>query len=172
MAHERYTRTNQKLYFAGLAVQSCRQAQQANALDGPGRALAEREAALFHLHGAVLGLCHEIAGFYRLADDGSPHIEQFLQENRLADTPSPELLELAELIRQPHSWLGLLLHAHGQLLQPPRGPAKAKPDVSMPLIALAAVDEEVELLGPETLEEWRGQLTRLALRFRQGMTES
>ena len=33
---------------------------------------AEREAALFHLHGALLGLCHEIAGFYRLPQAAAP----------------------------------------------------------------------------------------------------
>lgn len=65
MANERYTRTNQKLYFAGLALESWRLAQAALAAQSQGRIMAEREACLFHLHGALLGLCQEVAGFYR-----------------------------------------------------------------------------------------------------------
>ncbi len=42
--------TNQKLYFARL---SCQQAEQTEHVQ---QAQAHREAAVFHLHGAVLGI--------------------------------------------------------------------------------------------------------------------
>ncbi|KTS91775.1 DUF6586 family protein, partial [Pseudomonas parafulva] len=66
MARELYTRTNQKLYFAGLALESMARAEQSQAMNAQGLVQAERESALFHLHGALLGLCHEISGYYRL----------------------------------------------------------------------------------------------------------
>lgn len=62
MANERYTRTNQKLYFAGVALDFWRKAEAGRAMNWQAQVQAEREACLFHLYGALLGLCHEIAG--------------------------------------------------------------------------------------------------------------
>ncbi len=53
-------RTNQKLYFARL---SCQQAEQ---IDHVQQAQAYREAAVFHLHGAVLAFLQELVRYYRL----------------------------------------------------------------------------------------------------------
>ena len=58
---------------------------------------AEREACLFHLYGALLGLCHEIAGYYRLPQADASAVEQLLSAERLAASPSPEMAELVEL---------------------------------------------------------------------------
>ena len=76
MAQERYTRTNQKIYFAGLALQALNKAEQGQAINAQAQVQAEREAVLFHLYGALLGLCHEIAGYYRLPQDNAPRAEQ------------------------------------------------------------------------------------------------
>ncbi|HAB84244.1 MAG TPA: PasA protein, partial [Pseudomonas sp.] len=62
MAHELYTRTNQKIFFAGLSLESWRKAEETASMNSQGLIQAEREACLFHLYGALLGLCHEIAG--------------------------------------------------------------------------------------------------------------
>lgn len=51
VAHFHADRTNQKLYFARL---SCQQAEQTEHIQ---QAQAHREAAVFHLHGAVLAFC-------------------------------------------------------------------------------------------------------------------
>ena len=66
MANELYTRTNQKIYFAGLSLEALGRAEEGKEMNAIALVQAGREAALFHLYGALLGLCHEIAGFYRL----------------------------------------------------------------------------------------------------------
>ncbi|UXY54601.1 DUF6586 family protein [Pseudomonas tohonis] len=171
MAHELYTRTNQKLYFAGLALESLRKAEEGRAMNAQALVQAEREAALFHLHGALLGLCHEIAGFYRLPQAAAPRPELLLTADVLAAAPSPELSELVELAQQPETWLAELLAAHAALFLPPQAPKKAKVDPAMPLIQAVSVDDEPTLLSGVTLEEWRQNLKALALRFREGLSE-
>jgi len=170
MAHELYTRTNQKIYFAGLALESWRRAEEKAAMNAPGLIQAEREASLFHLYGALLGLCHEIAGYYRLPSAGAARVESLLV--RTADgSSSPELAELIELAEQRDSWLGSLLQAHGALFEPPRPPAKAKTDPTLPLIEAVSVEAEQPALTREEVEAWRRALKELALRFRESLTE-
>jgi hypothetical protein len=83
MAHELYTRTNQKIYFAGLALEALGKAEESRAMNAQGLIQAERESALFHLYGALLGLCHEIAGFYRLPQANAPRAETLLTKEVL-----------------------------------------------------------------------------------------
>ncbi|MBD1553221.1 DUF6586 family protein [Pseudomonas typographi] len=173
MAHERYTRTNQKLYFAGLALEALGKAEEGAAMNAQALAQAGREAVLFHLYGAMLGLCHEIAGFYRLADSNAPRAQVYLTRQTLEAAPNPELAELVELAQQPETWLAQLLAAFEGLFQPPReAPAKAKHDVTTPLIQALNLDEqEPAVLQVQTLEQWRQQLKALAIRFREGLSE-
>ena len=44
-----FFRRNQKLFFAGLALESMAKAEQSQAMNAQGLVQAEREAALFHL---------------------------------------------------------------------------------------------------------------------------
>ena len=171
MAHELYTRTNQKIYFAGLALESMGKAEQGQAMNAQALLQAERESALFHLYGALLGLCHEIAGFYRLPQAGARQVEQLLNEKALQGVAIPELAELVELAVQPETWLGQLLAGYGALFQPPQAPKKTKGDVTRPLIQAVNLDEEVAELSREELESWRQQLKILAIRFREGLSE-
>lgn len=173
MAHELYTRTNQKLYFAGLALASLRQAEESRALNAQAQILAEREAVLFHLYGALLGLCHEVAGFYRLSEAESPQAERFLSRELLSAVPSPELAELVELASQPETWLAQLLAEYARLFQPPQAPNKAKVDPRLPLIEVLSLDEEEQAptLSTTQLEQWRQLLKELTLRFRESLTE-
>lgn len=173
MANERYTRTNQKLYFAGLALETLAKAEQGSAMNALARMQAEREAVVFHLYGALLGLCHEIAGFYRLADSAAPRAQAYLTPAVLASAANPELAELVELTQQPHTWLSQLLSAYGDLFQPPREPAKPKHDVTTPLIQAVdlGAEGEPEPLNAQTLEAWRQHLKALAIRFRDGLSE-
>ncbi|QGZ30585.1 DUF6586 family protein [Stutzerimonas stutzeri] len=171
MAHELYTRTNQKLYFAGLALENWRRADEKGTMNAPGLIQAEREAALFHLYGALLGLCHEIAGYYRLANAGAPQAELLLLRSPQQDSPSPELAELIELAEHRETWLAQLLKAYAGLFEPPRAPAKSKTDPTMPLIEAVSVGEEVPALTREEVESWRRNLKDLALRFRESLTE-
>ncbi|AOE84677.1 DUF6586 family protein [Pseudomonas sp. TCU-HL1] len=171
MAHELYTRTNQKLFFAGLSLESWRKAEEGRAMNAQAMVQSEREAALFHLYGALLGLCHEIAGYYRLPEANAPRVELLLTADVLAVAPSPELAELVELAQQGETWLAELLAAYRALFQPPQVPKQAKVDPGLPLITAVNVGEEIAPLSRETLESWRQNLKSLALRFRETLSE-
>ncbi|CAD5108832.1 DUF6586 family protein [Zestomonas carbonaria] len=172
MAHELYTRTNQKIYFAGLALDTWKQAEEGRAMNAQALVQAEREATLFHLYGALLGLCHEIAGYYRLPQANVPRVELFLTPAVLEASPTPELAELVELAQQPETWLARLLAGYAALFQPPQAPKTAKVDPALPLIQSVSLDEEaVPALTRQELEEWRQQLKALVLRFRESLSE-
>jgi hypothetical protein len=171
MAYELYTRTNQKIYYAGLSLASWAKAVDGRALNAQALIQAERETSLFHLYGALLGLCHEIAGFYHIAGAGAPRVELLLNKDVLAAAPSPELAELVELAANPQTWLAQLLAAYAGLFMPPQAPKKAKVDPTLPLIVAVSLDEEVPELAREQLEGWRQQLKELALRFRESLSE-
>lgn len=172
MANELYTRTNQKLYFATLALDAWRAAEAVRPLNLSTQVQAAREGALFHLYGALLGLCHEIAGYYRLPQAGAVQVEQLLVCEVLDAAPSPELAELVALAQDRHSWLGQLLAAYRALFQPPREEKKAKVDPSVALISAVEVAEvATEALKADTLGDWLRHIKQLAERFRQGMSE-
>lgn len=171
MAYELYTRTNQKIYYAGLSLASWAKAADARALNAQALIQAERETSLFHLYGALLGLCHEIAGFYHIAGAGASRVELLLNKDVLAAAPSPEMAELVELAANPQTWLAQLLAAYAGLFTPPQAPKKAKIDPTLPLIAAVSLDEELPALSREQLETWRQQLKELALRFRESLSE-
>ncbi|GGU56637.1 hypothetical protein GCM10009504_11920 [Pseudomonas laurentiana] len=172
MAQELYTRTNQKIYFAGLALEALGKAQESRAMNAQALTQAERESALFHLYGALLGLCHEIAGFYRLPQAGAPRVELLLTAEVLEAVAIPEMAELIELARQPETWLSHLLSAYANLFRPPVAAKKPKTDVTQPLIQAVSLDEpEVEPLSREELELWRQNLKSLTVRFREGLSE-
>ena len=58
-------------------MRRCGAASEQAAVVAQGLVQAERESALFHLYGALLGLCHEIGGYYRLPTASS--VEQLLE---------------------------------------------------------------------------------------------
>lgn len=172
MAQELYTRTNQKIYFAGLALEALGKAQGSRAMNAQALVQAERESALFHLYGALLGLCHEIAGFYRLPQAGASRVELLLTPEVLEAVAIPEMAELIELARQPETWLAQLISAYANLFRPPVAAKKPKTDVTQPLIQAVSLDEpEVEPLSREALELWRQNLKSLTVRFREGLSE-
>jgi hypothetical protein len=172
MAHELYTRTNQKIYFAGLALEAMNMAADGRAMNAQALVQAERESAVFHLYGALLGLCHEIAGFYRLSQASAPRVELLLTQQVLDEKAIPELAELVELAQAPQTWLAQLVATHAALYQPLQAPKKIKADVFQPLIvAVNLEDEATQELSRDTLEEWRQNLKRLAIRFRDGLNE-
>lgn len=172
MAGELYTRTNQKIFYAGLSLESWRKAEEGRAMNAQALVQAEREATLFHLYGALLGLCHEIAGFYRLPNSSAARAELLLERQNLSGAPSPELAELVELSENRHTWLGQLLAAHSDLFKPPRALREPKGDPgNSALIEAVSVDQEPAPLAHETLESWRQELKALAQRFRVGLSE-
>ncbi|MBK0058101.1 PasA protein [Pseudomonas sp. S44] len=172
MAQELYTRTNQKLFFAGLALESMAKAEQSQAMNAQGLIQAEREAAVFHLYGALLGLCHEIAGFYRLPQANAARAELLLDDDTLKTVAIPEMAEMLELARQPQTWLAQLIKAYADLFQPPVAKKVAKTDVTQPLIQAVNLDEvEDVVLSRAELERWRQDLKGLVRRFREALSE-
>ncbi|MCW2270560.1 hypothetical protein D3C77_08760 [compost metagenome] len=172
MAQELYTRTNQKIYFAGLALEALGRAQESRAMNAQALIQSERESALFHLYGALLGLCHEIAGFYRLPQASAPRAELLLTREVLEAVAIPEMAELVELAEQRETWLAQLLAAYADLFRPPVAKKAPKNDVTQPLIQAVSLDEpEVAPLSREELESWRQNLKGLTVRFREGLSE-
>ncbi|WP_437881177.1 DUF6586 family protein [Pseudomonas sp. LRF_L74] len=165
MANELYTRTNQKIYFSGLALERLRKAEAGEGT--PGQAEAEREAVLFHLYGGLLGLCHEVAGYYRMPQARAPRVEALVNQAVIAESPSPELAELVEIAGQPESWLARLLGAYAALFLPPSEVKEAKADI----IRTWDVDAQPAPLSHALLEEWRQNIKGLALRFRESLSE-
>lgn len=172
MAQELYTRTNQKIYFAGLALDAMGKAQESRAMNAQALIQAERESALFHLYGALLGLCHEIAGFYRLPQAAAPRAELLLTREVLDAVAIPEMAELVELAEQRETWLAQMLGAYADMFRPPVAKKTAKTDVTQPLIQAVSLDEpEAVPLSREELESWRQNLKGLTVRFREGLSE-
>lgn len=172
MAQELYTRTNQKLFFAGLALESMAKAASSGAMNAQGLVQAEREAALFHLYGGLLGLCHEIAGFYRLPQASAARAELLLGDDMLQSVAIPEMAEMVELARSPQTWLAQLLNAYAELFQPPVARKVAKTDVTQPLIQAVNLDEVERLeLSHAELQAWRENLKGLVRRFRDALSE-
>lgn len=172
MAQELYTRTNQKLFFAGLALESMAKAADSQAMNAQGLLQTERESALFHLYGALLGLCHEIAGFYRLPQASAARAELLFSDEVLQSVAIPEMAELLELARQPETWLARLLAAYADLFRPPVAKKTVKGDVTQPLIQAVNLDApEPAELSREELEAWRQNLKSLVRRFRDALSE-
>lgn len=171
MANERYTRTNQKIFFAGLALDACRKTELARPANALGMIKAEREAAIFHLYGALLGLCHEIAGYYRLPGADVRQAEQMLDLKVLEAEPCPELSEMIELAARPESWLAQLLACYQGLYQPPQEPKKTKLDPGLALIEAVSLQDDEPELTLEQIESWRQSLKSLAMRFRETLVE-
>ena len=170
MAQETYTRTNQKLFFAGLALESMAKAEQSQAMNAQGLVQAERESALFHLYGALLGLCHEIGVFYRLPVVAT--VEQALADDALNGIAIPEVAELLELARQRETWLAQMLSAYADLFRPPVARKAPKTDVTQPLIQAVNLDEpEHPALSRAELESSRNNLKGLVRRFRDALSE-
>ena len=83
-------RINHKLYFARL---SC---QQAEATEHIQQAQAAREAAVFHLHGAMLAFLQELVRYYRLADP-TPTFKSIEELMAAKGQISPEISILQKL---------------------------------------------------------------------------
>src|SRR5690606_9904455 len=158
-------------YFAGLALDNWRRAEEQGAVNASALVQAERENVFFHLHGALLGLCHEIAAYYRLPEAGAVRVELLLTRSTQGSSPSPEMAELIELAEQPDSWLAELLAAYAALFEPPRAPARPKTDPRVPLIESVSLNEEAPALSLDQVQAWRQQLKGLALRFRESLSE-
>ena len=156
-------RTNQKFYFAKMAMQQIEQA-----VDEPSKQ-ANYEAAVFHLHGAFLAFLQELSRFYKL----SPQLGT-TEAIRLAldakGQVSPEISQLQAV--EDGGWLGELQQAFADCQLAPE-PVEIQPEAELAEgLIMRAVTNPVE---PEPVEQclkaWHTQLQRLFSEFRQEMVE-
>lgn len=158
-------RTNQKLYFARLA---CQQAVQ---VEGNVQAAqGAREAAVFHLHGAVLAYLQELARYYKITGEPTPTLASLKQ--RMADRTqvSPEITILENLSRD--GFLAELNRAYLSCQFAPEPPAPTHDDDSSSNLIIKVTQSPLAWLPDvQILREWHKALRDLIEGFRDEMIE-
>lgn len=163
VARHHADRTNQKLYFARLACQAAEQAEQIQLIQ------AQREAAVFHLQGAVLAFLQELVRYYRLSDL-QPTLASVEQHMAARGQVSPEIQQLKQLSQD--GFLAELQRAYRSCQYAPE-PAAAEPedDTSSKLILKVTQSPQAWLPDAQILREWHAELLSLIDGFRNEMVE-
>ena len=156
-------RTNQKLYFARMA---CQQAEQTDHVQ---QAQAHREAAVFHLHGALLAFLQELVRYYRL-NDLSPTLKSIDELMPAKRQVSPEVTVLQHLSKD--GFLAELKRAY-RLCQYAPEPSSPQPEDETSSNLIIKVTQTPQAWLPDTaiLREWHRDLTQLIDGFRNEMVE-
>ncbi len=156
-------RTNQKLYFARMAC------QQADQTDHVQQAQAHREAAVFHLHGALLAFLQELVRYYRL-NDLSPTLKSIEELMAAKGQVSPEVTVLQHLSKD--GFLAELKRAY-RLCQYAPEPSSPQPEDETSSNLIIKVTQTPQAWLPDTaiLREWHRDLTQLIDGFRNEMVE-
>ncbi len=156
-------RTNQKLYFSRLA---CQQAEQTEHVQ---QAQAQREAAVFHLHGAVLAFLQELSRYYRL-NDPQPTLKSIEELMAAKGQVSPEINVLQKLAKD--GFIAELKRAY-RLAQYAPEPSAPEPEseTSSNLIIKVTQSPQAWLPDSKILREWHRELTELIEGFRNEMVE-
>lgn len=156
-------RTNQKLYFTRLA---CQQAEQTDHVQ---QAQAHREAAVFHLHGALLAFLQELVRYYRL-NDLSPTLKSIEELMATKGQVSPEVTVLQHLSKD--GFLAELKRAY-RLCQYAPEPSSPQPEDETSSNLIIKVTQTPQAWLPDTaiLREWHCDLTQLIDGFRNEMVE-
>lgn len=156
-------RTNQKLYFARLA---CQQAEQIEHIQ---QVQAHREAAVFHLQGAVLAFLQELSRYYRL-DDLRPTLLSVEEKMAARSQVSPEISVLKQLNKD--GFLAELNRAYRMCQYAPE-PAAPEPEDETSSNLIIKVTQSPQAWLPDTkiLREWHRELTQLIDGFRNEMVE-
>lgn len=156
-------RTNQKLYFTRLA---CQQAEQTDHVQ---QAQAYREAAVFHLHGALLAFLQELVRYYRL-NDLSPTLKSIEELMAAKGQVSPEVTVLQHLSKD--GFLAELKRAY-RLCQYAPEPSSPQPEDETSSNLIIKVTQTPQAWLPDTaiLREWHRDLTQLIDGFRNEMVE-
>ena len=156
-------RTNQKLYFARL---SCQQAEQTEHVQ---QAQAHREAAVFHLNGAVLAFLQEFVRYYRL-NDNNPTLKSIEELMAAKGQISPEVAILQQLSKS--GFIAELKRAY-RLCQYTPEPSAPEPEQETSSNLIIKVTQSPQAWLPDTkiLREWHRNLTQLIDGFRNEMVE-
>lgn len=156
-------RTNQKLYFARL---SCQQAEQTEHVQ---QAQAHREAAVFHLNGAVLAFLQELVRYYRL-NDSNPTLKSIEELMAAKGQISPEVAILEQLSKS--GFIAELKRAY-RLCQYTPEPSAPEPEQETSSNLIIKVTQSPQAWLPDTkiLREWHRDLNQLIDGFRNEMVE-
>ena len=156
-------RTNQKLYFARLA---CQQAEQTEHIQ---QAQAYREAAVFHLHGAILAFLQELVRYYRL-NDLQPTFKSIEEQMAVKGQVSPEVSVLQQLAKD--GFIAELKRAY-RLCQYAPEPTAPEPENETSSNLIIKVTQSPQAWLPDTkiLREWHRELSHLIDGFRNEMVE-
>ena len=156
-------RTNQKLYFARLACQSAEQTEHVQ------HAQAQREAAVFHLHGALLAFLQELSRYYRL-NETQPTFKSIEEAMAAKGQVSPEIVVLKQLAQD--GFIAELKRAY-RLAQYAPEPSAPEPEneTSSNLIIKVTQSPQAWLPDSKILREWHKELTELIEGFRNEMVE-
>ncbi|MFW1754801.1 DUF6586 family protein [Acinetobacter wanghuae] len=156
-------RTNQKLYFARL---SCQQAEQVEHIQ---QAQAHREAAVFHLQGAVMAFLQELVRYYRL-NDSQPTLKSIEEHMAAKGQISPEIVILQKLAKD--GFIAELKRAYRMCQYAPEPSAPEPEDeTSSNLIIKVTQTPQAWLPDSAILREWHRELTDLIDGFRHEMVE-
>ena len=156
-------RTNQKLYFARL---SCQQAEQVEHVQ---QAQAHREAAVFHLQGAVMAFLQELVRYYRL-NDSQPTLKSIEEHMAAKGQISPEIVILQQLAKD--GFIAELKRAYRMCQYAPEPSAPEPEDeTSSNLIIKVTQTPQAWLPDSAILREWHRELTDLIDGFRHEMVE-
>ena len=156
-------RTNQKLYFARLSCQHVEQTEHVP------QAQAHREAAVFHLQGALLAFLQELVRYYRL-NDPTPTLKSI--ETLMAEKGqiSAEVTVMQQLAKQ--GFIAELKRAYRfcQYAPEPTAP-EPEDETSSNLIIKVTQTPQAWLPDSAILREWHRELTQLIDGFRNEMVE-
>ena len=156
-------RTNQKLYFARLSYQQAEQTEHVQ------QAQAHREAAVFHLNGAVLAFLQELVRYYRL-NDSNPTLKSIEELMAAKGQISPEVAILQQLSKS--DFIAELKRAY-RLCQYTPEPSAPEPEQETSSNLIIKVTQSPQAWLPDTkiLREWHRDLTQLIDGFRNEMVE-
>ena len=156
-------RTNQKLYFARLACQQAEQTEHGQQVQ------AYREAAVFHLHGAILAFLQELVRYYRL-NELQPTFKSVEDAMAEKGQVSPEVAVLQQLAKD--GFIAELKRAY-RMCQYASEPSAPEPEneTSSNLIIKVTQSPQAWLPDVKILREWHRDLTQLIDGFRNEMVE-
>lgn len=157
------SRTNQKLYFAKMAMQQVELATEEAVKQ------ANYEAAVFHLHGTYLAFLQELCRFYKL----SPQLasaEAVRLALELKGQVSPEVVQI-QALETAGQWLQQLQQAFHDCQLVPE-PVEPQPEAELAeslIVRVATISHEHDELP--RLQQWYKQLHTLINEFRREMAE-
>ena len=145
---------------------SCQQAEQTEHVQ---QAQAHREAAVFHLNGAVLAFLQELVRYYRL-NDNNPTLKSIEELMAAKGQISPEVAILQQLSKS--GFIAELKRAY-RLCQYTPEPSAPEPEQETSSNLIIKVTQSPQAWLPDTkiLREWHRDLTQLIDGFRNEMVE-